>query len=48
VEARKRSAVNQYLAGERAVLAQLLQAHGVLVKGGQEQAQQLLEALLVG
>lgn len=32
---------------DRAQLAQILQSHGVVVKGGQEQAIALLEALLV-
>jgi hypothetical protein len=35
------------LGDERAHLAQLLQQHGVLVKGGAEEGRKLLEALVV-
>mmetsp|Transcript_26119 Transcript_26119/g.57078 ORF Transcript_26119/g.57078 Transcript_26119/m.57078 type:complete len:113 (+) Transcript_26119:39-377(+) len=51
VAERKRQAVKSYMAtqlGEdKAALAQLLQRHGVVVKGGPAEAQALLDALLV-
>lgn len=52
VEQRKQAAlkafVEQQLGGEdNAELAELLAKHGVVIKGGQEQALQLMEALQV-
>lgn len=47
VEARKASWQQIVQGQDRSQLAQLLQTHGVLVKGGQQQAAELLDALLV-
>ncbi|GAX83125.1 hypothetical protein CEUSTIGMA_g10551.t1 [Chlamydomonas eustigma] len=50
VEERKRSIVKAFMSAqlgdEKAHLAQLLQQHGVLVKGGAEEGRKLLEALI--
>ncbi|KAJ9527558.1 hypothetical protein QJQ45_025832 [Haematococcus lacustris] len=51
VEQRKQAMLRQYIeqqmgGSEKAELAQLLQLHGVVVKGGAQQAQELLDALM--